>query len=171
MAVLAVTGTFYFNAANAQSTVNGQADTVANNFIMNASQGGMKEVNTGKLAETKAQSSDLKSFAMRMVNDHTKANMQLMKIVKAEKYDFITPPASTTAPDPLLVSCSKSDFDKIYIKMMIMDHKQTIKLFQNAADNAVDQQIKEFAEATLPTLKMHLADIEKIAKQMGLQAN
>jgi len=168
MTVLAVAGTFYFTTAKAQATSDAQRDTVAMNFIMNASTGGMKEVNTGKLAEKKAQNSSVKAFGARMVTDHTKANMQPMQIAKSEHYDVTMPPSSVTAPDSLLVSCSKSDFDKIYVKMMIMDHKKTIMIFQNAAENAVDQQIKGFAASTLPILKMHLADIQSIAKQMGM---
>ena len=175
MTVLVVAGALYANVSKAQTdkTQNDdmQMDTVSTNFIMKASVGGMKEVETGKLAETKGQSSSIRTYGAKMVADHSKANAKLMKIAKAEHYNMVTPPSSVTAPDPMLVQSSNADFDKMYIKMMIMDHEKTIAIFQNAADNAVDTEIKAFAVQTLPTLKQHLAQIKTIAMQMGVATN
>jgi putative membrane protein len=49
-------------------------------FIMEALHGGMMEVELGKMAVDKASSADVKQFAQRMVDDHSKANDELMQL-------------------------------------------------------------------------------------------
>ena len=61
MTVLAIAGTFYAGTLKAQ-TDGGVADTASSSFIANASAGGMKEVQTGKLAESKGQSSSARGI-------------------------------------------------------------------------------------------------------------
>jgi putative membrane protein len=45
--------------------------------------------------------------------------------------------------------------------MMVSDHKDNIKLFEDASNNAKDPDLKNWAAATLPTLKMHLDMAQK----------
>jgi putative membrane protein len=167
MIALAAFSTFGL-AAQAQT---GTTDTATMNFIKQASVGGMKEVKTGKLAEKKASNSSVRSFGSMMVTDHTKANNQLMKLVRAKGYNVPMPSASETAPDAMLTNASGSTFDKDYVTMMIKDHQKTIALFQNAANNSSDPAIKAFAKQTLPVLQHHLSVIQGIASKMNLQAS
>ena len=62
-------------------------------FAMEAAQGGLAEVELGKLATQKGQSDKVKQFGQRMVDDHTNANNQLKSL--AQK-DNITLPTDTT---------------------------------------------------------------------------
>ena len=49
-------------------------------FIMEAAHGGMMEVELGRMAVEKASSPDVKQFGQRMVDDHSKANEELMQL-------------------------------------------------------------------------------------------
>jgi putative membrane protein len=60
-------------------------------FIMNAAHGGMMEVTLGHLAADKATNADVKQFGQRMVDDHSKANSELMALASQKG---ITLPAS-----------------------------------------------------------------------------
>jgi putative membrane protein len=53
-------------------------------FINEAAEGGMKEVELGKLAQKRAMDSNVKAFAQRMVTDHGKANKELMSLAKSK---------------------------------------------------------------------------------------
>src|SRR5260370_35691526 len=46
-------------------------------FMRNAAEGSMAEVKLGQLAEEKAQASEVKNFAKRMIQDHSKAADEL----------------------------------------------------------------------------------------------
>ncbi len=56
------------------------------------------------------------------------------------------------------------DFDKNYMNKMVKDHKDDIDMFQKAADDSKDNDMKAFASKTLPTLKKHLSNAEAIVK-------
>ncbi|MGN6637420.1 MAG: DUF4142 domain-containing protein [Mucilaginibacter sp.] len=162
IAVLGILGL----TANAQT---GMTDTAAINFIKKASVGGMKEVKAGKLAEQKSGNSDVRSFGNMMVTDHTKANNQLMKLVRSKGYNVSPPSPDETAPDEMLKGTSGHNFDEKYVAMMVKDHQKTITLFQNAVNNVKDPEIRAFAQQTLPVLKRHLSSIQAIATKMNIQ--
>src|SRR4051794_2643240 len=53
-------------------------------FITEAASGGMMEVKAGQLAADKAMSPDVKAFGQKMVEDHGKANDELMAFAKGK---------------------------------------------------------------------------------------
>lgn len=135
-------------------------------FAVEAANGGMAEVELGKLAQEKAGDQKVKDFGTMMVNDHSKANDQ-MKTLAAQK--GITLPATIGENEQKLKgelsSKSGKDFDKAYIDAMIKDHQDDIKSFKSAISTLRDPDLKNFATNTLPTLKMHLAAIQKIKNE------
>src|SRR5947208_3451166 len=53
-------------------------------FINDAAEGGMMEIHMGELGQQKGQSADVKSFAARLVSDHTKANDELKQLASSK---------------------------------------------------------------------------------------
>ena len=154
------------NCASAQN-ITSKPDTATYNFIMNASIGGMQEIVSSNVAEKKAKSADLRSYAAMMITDHNKANAQLMQLVKAKGYRL--PPQATEklVPNAVLTETSGADFDRVYADMMVADHHTTVSIFQNYAATGKDPEIKAFAQQTLPILKEHLVVIKAIAKKVN----
>jgi putative membrane protein len=169
MTLLTMIGIFTITAhfSNAQ-TAGTQPDTATLNFIKQASTAGMKEVKAGRLAVQKGKSASVKAFGSRMVTDHSKANTKLMKIIKSKGWQITPPSIPETDPDAMLTSSSGADFDKSYVTMMVQDHQKAVALFENAATNIADPDVKAFVQETLPTLKQHLTDIQAIAAKMNI---
>ena len=68
-------------------------------FVSDAAVGGMKEVFLSEAALETSTNDDIKSFAKRMVKDHSAANKKLAKIAETEGLNF--PPTNTfSAGDP-----------------------------------------------------------------------
>ena len=145
------------------TAINEVADTAAANFVAMAAMGGMKEVETGKQAEQKADNSRVRAFAAMMVRDHTKSNAELKQVAAASKIPMPKMPANMMHMHKLPGVKGKL-FDQEYMTMMVADHQKTIALFERAVGNVQDQGIKAFAEKTLPVLKMHLDSARAIYK-------
>lgn len=133
-------------------------------FVMKAAQGGMAEVELGNLAREKAQSDQVKQFAQRMVDDHGKANEELKSIAQQKGIALPTSlPAMEQKHKDKLSGLSGEQFDHAYMQHMLMDHKKDVAEFQKASRTAKDDEIKQFATKTLPTLQDHLKEARQIA--------
>ncbi len=136
-------------------------------FAVNAANGGMLEVQLGKLAQTNAQSSEVRAFGKMMETDHGAANEKLKSIAAANN---ITLPASLGEDAQKhyndLAAKKGPDFDKLYVDMMVDDHAKDIDNFQEQANDGKNGALKEFAATTLPTLKLHKQKIDAIKAKM-----
>ena len=136
-------------------------------FVTTAANDGMAEVNAGKMAQEKANSSRVKRFAAMMVTDHTKAGDELAALAKTKNITLPAAPdddAQKKADD--LSKKTGKHFDKAYVDAMVDGHEKAVKLFTDASNNCKDADIKAFAAKTLPTLKMHLDSIKAIKASM-----
>jgi putative membrane protein len=140
-------------------------------FVKKAAQGGMAEVELGKLATQKASSEDVKKFGQRMVDDHTKANDQLKQIAGNKG---VTLPTDLDSKDQALKDrLSKLDgekFDQAYMKNMVRDHTKDVSEFRKESTSGKDSDLKSFASQTLPTLEDHLKEAKNIAPKQDKQA-
>ena len=136
-------------------------------FAKKAAQGGLMEVELGKLASDKASSQDVKKFGQRMVDDHSKANSQLKQV--AEKKTLDLPTQLSDAHKQMkerLSGLSGEQFDRQYMQEMVKDHKEDVELFRKQADQGQDADLKRFASETLPILEQHLQLAQDIAAGM-----
>jgi putative membrane protein len=125
-------------------------------FMKEAAQGGMMEVEMGKMAQQKGKSADVKKIGGTMVADHTKANNELMAIAKKKGVDL-------SKEKPKSHSMGDANFDKEYIDMMVKDHEKDLSAFQAEAKNGSDADVKGFASKTSAVIKKHL-DLVKAAQ-------
>ncbi|MGI8812457.1 MAG: DUF4142 domain-containing protein [Pyrinomonadaceae bacterium] len=139
-------------------------------FMNAAAPGGLAEVELGKLAVSKTQNPDVKAFAQKMIDDHTKAGEDLKQLA-AQKKVMLPPDVLPEHKQEMekLSKLSGADFDKEYVMAMVEAHKKDVTAFENASKIAGDADVKAFAANTLPTLKMHLEIIQGIAAKMGLK--
>src|SRR5690606_3656131 len=103
-------------------------------FAVKAADAGLAEVELGKLAQEKATDQRIKDSAQKMVNDHQKANDELMTI--AARHNVTLPPVASkehTDKHRKLREKSGVEFDKDYIDMMVKDHDKVVSLFEDAA--------------------------------------
>ena len=137
-------------------------------FIHDAAQFGIAEVEAGKLADQKAQSSEVKRFANTMVADHTKANDELKQIAQGKA---ATAPARTGETQETELSrlrkLSGAEFDRAYMKEQVSDHQKTISIFEKEANNGSDPDLKAFAQKTLPILRRHLDLAQSLASKVS----
>jgi len=126
-------------------------------FVMKAAQGGMAEVELGRLATQKAASGDVKQFGQRMVDDHSKANDELKSIASSKGVNLPTDVGAKNKADmDHLSALSGAEFDRAYMQHMVKDHKTDVAEFRKESNSGKDNDVKGFAAKTLPTLEEHL---------------
>jgi putative membrane protein len=134
-------------------------------FLKDAALGGITEVELGNLAAQKASNKEVKQFAQKMVDDHSKAN-DLLKQVAAR--DSIEIPAELDSKHKSridkLSKLSGEQFDKAYVKDQLKDHQNDVRDFSDEAQNGSDPNVKAFASNTLPVLQEHLEMVKNLNK-------
>lgn len=145
------------------NTTTRQSDAATTDFLKKAADGGLAEVEAGKMGQEKATNADVKSFAAMMVHDHTGANAEVKRLAGERNVDLPAAPSDDKKQKAANVGEKKGkEFDKAYMNMMVDDHKTTIDLFEKAQSDSKDEQVKTFITNTLPKLKMHLDSAQAI---------
>ena len=143
-------------SASAQSAASSSAQMSSNDrtFLEKAAEGGMAEVEFGKLAERKAQSQEVKNFGKLMVDDHSKANDELNQI--ASQAGATLPTGLSTSDNTTKEHLSKMQgdaFDKAYMRHMVADHQQDVSEFKQETIAGKDPQLDKAIELALEALK------------------
>jgi putative membrane protein len=140
-------------------------------FFTNASQGGMLEVELGKIAAAKGSKPDVKTFGQRMVDDHSKANDQLKQLASQKSVTLSDKlsPAKQKVVDKYN-KLSGAAFDSSYMSNMVTDHKEDVAEFQKEAKSGKDSDVKSWAQTTLPTLQDHLKMAEDTKAKLHSKA-
>ena len=140
-------------------------------FMNGAAQGGMAEVELGKLAKDQGSNDAVKNFGQHMIDDHSKANDELKDLASKKN---VTLPTSLSAKDQgtkgRLSKLSGKAFDRAYIRDMVADHRKDGAEFRREANNGKDPDVKAWAAKTLPTLENHLKMAEDTERQIGASA-
>lgn len=154
-------------AVLAQQSAPAKAANPDMKFVKHAVSGGLLEVKLGQIAMDQAANPAVKQFGQHMVQDHMRANQQLMNVLAASG---IQAPKKIGQKDQecldKLAKLRGGEFDKEYMKGMVKDHEKTIKLFQQEAEDGQNAQLKAFAQQTLPVLKAHLQMARQTCKQV-----
>ncbi len=151
-----------FGAEKEKSAHSGKSSADAM-FIKKAANGGMTEVELGKIAEDKGQKQEVKDFGARMVKDHGKANDDLKSV--ASKMNVEVPDKVNAKHQAVIDKFSKmsaESFDAAYVKAMIKDHEKDIAEFEKAEGEVKNEDLKKFISDTIPVMKEHLEMVQKI---------
>lgn len=151
------------DSANAPMAMD-ESDT---QFMVEAANDGMMEVECGQQATTKATDQRVKDYAAMMVRDHSKANDELKALAAAKNVTLPT----TIGEDKRehlndMAKKSGRDYDKAYIDMMVDDHGKVISNFEKCAENGKDADLRAWASTTLMTLRMHKDAADSLDKSM-----
>jgi putative membrane protein len=146
----------FFAFTLAQDKQNEKRADRENEFVKEAAHGSMMEIELGKLASEKATSEKVKEFGQLMVKDHTKASEELKQIAKNNNIEI---PESMSEDHRESINefnqLSNDEFDREFMSKMIEAHEKDIEKFEEAAQENENEQIRQWAEKTLPTLKEH----------------
>jgi len=131
-------------------------------FIKTANIAGLTEITASRFAIDISKNPRVMAFAKMMVTDHTKVGKELSDLAKQKLVDI--PDTLTMADQKKLSNMAMqygAPYDRAYMKMMVDDHMKAVALFTDATQNK-NSAVQNFANKTLPALKMHLDSAKAI---------
>jgi putative membrane protein len=137
-------------------------------FVRDAGESGMAEVQLGQLGVQKATNADVKTFAQRMIDDHTQANTQLQQLASQKG---VTLPTDLSMlhkhASTQLSKLSGAEFDRAFMDQMVMDHQKVVAEFDRVSKGGRDSDVKGFASTNLPTMQDHLRMAQDLDSRVG----
>lgn len=135
-------------------------------FLMKAAEMQLKKISLAKLAQLKGSTTHVRELSKMCEEDHIKIMTGLKALASSKSVSI---PISVTEDSKetykKLGYKSGDDFDKTYCDMMVVHHANAIELFENAAIESKDAEIRDFATNILPALRVHLRQAETCNKQ------
>ena len=152
-------------ASGASASSSGKLSSGDEKALKDMAQADINEVAGGKMALTKAQSSDVKSFAQQMVDDHGQALSKVRAVAQQKGVTLPTEPdAKHKAMSAKLEKMSGDAFDKQYMENAgTKDHKMVLSKLQSDAKKIKDPDVKAVADAHIPVVEQHLKSAQQMA--------
>ncbi|ALM86627.1 hypothetical protein ASB57_30170 [Bordetella sp. N] len=142
-------------AASAQQPQ--KLDSADRTFLDDAARAGLFELEGSKLAQQKSKSADIKTFADRMIKDHTAMGQQLAALAKSKNYQLPTEPGTTQKLELKALDVADTSFDTKFAERIGANaHTHAVNVFSDAAKGAKDADVQAFAKKYLPMMKEHL---------------
>lgn len=137
-------------------------------FLKKAIEGNHGEIGAAQLALKKSQNDQVKQFAQKMVDDHTKMLADLHQVEQGQKLKYAdTASAAGMRLTTKLKGLKGAAFDKAYVNGMVKDHEGDVADFTKESEDGQNAAIKDAAEKSLPTIKEHLQMVQELQKTMG----
>lgn len=133
-------------------------------FLEKAANLGRLQMRLAEIGAAQGVSAEVRSHAEQLKID----NRELVDAVGAVMQRKATVPrAGATAPSETyaqLAATSGADFDREFIRLMAESHQAMLTLFEQAAADARDDDVRAVAAAQLPMLRRHVNRITELRK-------
>jgi putative membrane protein len=139
-------------------------------YVDKASASDMFEIESGRLAEDKAQSDDVKTFARMIVKDHRKSTADLKAAAAKASPPIAVAPAldaEQSADLAALRSAAAADFDRTFLAQQIAAHEKALAMVRAYAGNGDVPSLKEHAAAVAGPIEMHLNRARELSQRAG----
>ncbi len=128
------------------------------------------EIESSRLAAQQAQDPEVKAFAQKMIDDHTKSSERLKGIL-GQSGAPAQVPTQLDAPHQEKLARLKAtrgkSFDAAYMEMQNEGHETAVALFTAYSKSGTNGALKAFATEVLPIIEMHYQQAQKLARSTG----
>jgi putative membrane protein len=142
------------------------------NILAELSEANQAEIAAGQMALQRAKSGDVKSFARRMIGDHTKM-LSAGKALADSLSITPAPPSPDSLPQKAdqethtLSAATGAPFDKAYMDAQVADHRMVLGLLKQLEGAAQNPRVKALITGAEPTVQSHLDRAQAIDAKLG----
>jgi putative membrane protein len=136
---------------------------------MAASQSDQYEILAARVAEVQSQDSRVRTFALEMIQEHTRLAEDLRKAAIAS--DLPPPELGISSDQASLLSSLQSvrgaEFDKTYARQQELAHAQALAVDESFATSGSAPNLRKAAESALPFIRDHSKKAQKLRVDVG----
>jgi putative membrane protein len=134
-------------------------------FLRKAAWGNQAEVLLGRVAVERATDEKVRTFGQRMIDDHGRMLGEIKDLASRRGMTLSDQlPAEAQADLSHLSAMSGAEFDREYVRSMVVDHEKDLDAFDREARTGVDSDVRALAARSLATIREHL----RMAKDIEL---
>lgn len=137
-------------------------------FMEKAGEAGHYELEAAAMALSKSKDKQVQDFARMMEKEHKQLSQELGDL--AREREFVLPDDPSLGQNAKLLLLKGKEgiqFDVSYAETLGIDaHHEAIELFQEQAEKGDDDEIRGFAQDSLPILKQHLQHAELLKQHL-----
>jgi putative membrane protein len=125
------------------------------------------EIESGRLAQNKGTTAEVKTFGSQLVADHTKSTADLKTAAaKASPAVTVTPALDAEKQGMMaqLQAASGAEFDRLFVQLQGTAHRKTLATLQAYASGGDQQPLKDFATTASKVVEQHIAHVGGMQK-------
>lgn len=149
-------------AAPATSTLNAADQRMLKTMALN----NLAEIEAGRMAQSKTRNDAVRTFAQRMIDDHTKALADIRELAQSKGVALPTElDRAHRRKADRLAAMSGDAFDRAYMaEAGVADHKRSHAMLRKVQARAKDPDLQALAARTLPVVDQHLDSAQEVHK-------
>ncbi|MCX7514867.1 DUF4142 domain-containing protein [Frateuria sp. STR12] len=128
-------------------------------FVAKATADNSMQITLAKVALDRSASAQVRALAQQVIDDHEALNRKFTDFSVAQKargQAHGTPPEDVTEDTLQLQRLQGEALDQAFAGMMVKEHQKIIPLYEQAARDAHDPELRGIARDGLPMLRDHL---------------
>lgn len=142
------------------------------NIVAKVASADSSEIALAKLAETKANKADVKSYARMLVADHTANAKEFAELEKKANMTAQMPANDMSAQDAQAAlerfkSMDKAGFDTAFVNHAVEAHQKMLTEVQNLAATATTPELKELLTKTGPVVQKHIDKGQELQRRLA----
>lgn len=126
-------------------------------FLVNAAEISRNEIRYGQMGKDKGSQTHIKVLGTMVKSDH---EILLAEVTALAKVKNVALPTAQTVRGvrtyERLNQVMGIDFGKEYSKVLIAEHREAIKIFEETSQTSEDADVRSWASKSLPLLRSHL---------------
>jgi putative membrane protein len=141
-------------------------------FIQKVADSNEFEIKSSQIALDKSKNDQIRRFAQRMIDDHTKIGDKFKATL--QQANLPQPSGQLDQKDQAVLAKLRNEkepvFDRTYVASQRRGHMQAVHLLQTYSRSGGNTALKKLAAQTLPTIKEHLKLAEGLRAGRNLSA-
>jgi putative membrane protein len=138
-------------------------------FIRDVAADNYLEVQLAQLAERKAQDSEVKDYAKRVLRDRAEMGDQWIQLARSGGMG-IRPGMGPRHREKLtrLQRLSGREFDRIYMTTEVQSNQDYVEYFQKEGRQARSERVRDLVGRHLPKIRDHVEESQEVAREVGV---